>query len=70
MAVVLRRVNRKTEEAWAVCGKGGGVIVWRSLSDGEEGVEIFRTRAQARGAKMRGEVVRRVLLVTLPSGGE
>ena len=48
----------KPLKAWAVIYREGGKIVnWRSEPDGEEGLEIHRTRRLAKGAAFKGEKV-------------
>jgi hypothetical protein len=46
--------------AWAVIDMDGRLVGWRSMMDGDDGVEIHRTYKLARGAKMANERVVRV----------
>lgn len=46
--------------AWALFNPDGSLVKWISYSDGDEGLEIHRTRQLAREAKMRGERVVKV----------
>ena len=46
--------------AWAVIGVDGKIVNWRSVVDGEEGLEIHRTRRLAFGSRCAGESVAEV----------
>ena len=49
--------------AWALIDKEGNIVKWNCISDGEEGLEIHRTRQLARAACMNGERVVKVMIV-------
>lgn len=51
----------KAMKAWGIIGSDGKIVNWKSLApDGEEGLEIHRTRRLARGGRFKGERVVRV----------
>jgi len=58
-------------KAWAVIGEDGKVVNWKSLApDGEEGLEIHRTRRLARGGAFKGERAVRVEIKILENKRE
>ena len=48
---------------WVLVDKRGELVKWNSLAGGDEGLEIFRTRNLAKGARMKGERVKRAQLM-------
>lgn len=48
--------------AWGVFDKDGQLVKWNCLSDGEEGLEIHRTRRLAKGACFADEHVEKLLI--------
>jgi hypothetical protein len=50
---------KRTETFWALVEKGK-IVNWRALPDGEEGLEIHRTRRLAYGSRMGYEKVVKV----------
>jgi hypothetical protein len=46
--------------AWAVVTRRGKVVNWKCLSDGDEGLEIHRTRRLAQCSTMAGERIVKV----------
>jgi hypothetical protein len=49
-------------KAWAILDANGDLVNWKCLSDGEEGLEVHRTRRLARGGCFKTE---RVVPVTI-----
>lgn len=48
--------------AWGVFDADGKLVKWRCLSDGEEGLEIHRTRKLAKSACFVDEHVKKLLI--------
>jgi hypothetical protein len=60
-----KKMARVRDFLWAVVNSDGEVVSWKSMTDGEEGWEIHRTKKLAEGARMAGERVIKVRITRI-----